>query len=97
VKFVADESCAKSVIQALRSGHDVLAIAEMTKGTADKRVLERAVDAGRMVITEDNDFGELVYARGRPSAGFIFVKFHSRARHAKSATVVEAVTQFGER
>ena len=75
----------------------MLAIAEMAKGTADERVLERAVNAGRVVITEDNDFGELVYARGQPSAGVIFVKFHSRVRHAKSAAVVEAVTQFGER
>jgi hypothetical protein len=45
----------------------------------------------RVLITEDRDFGELVYARGRPSGGTILVRFHSRARLAKPTTVVEAV------
>jgi len=39
----------------------------------------------------------LVYARGRRSAGVIFVKFHSRARRAKPAAVVEAVAKVGVR
>ena len=86
------------MIRALRSaGHDVIAIAEVAKGIPDEQVLERAVDAERVLITEDNDFGELVYGRGRPSAGVVFVKFHNRVRRAKPAAVVEAVSRFGER
>ncbi len=50
-----------------------------------------------MLITEDQDFGELVYARGRSSAGVILVRFHSRARRAKPATVVDAVAKLGSR
>jgi hypothetical protein len=39
MNFVADESCAGPVIQALReAGHDVLAIAEGMKGATDKRL-----------------------------------------------------------
>src|SRR5437016_4446052 len=49
------------------------------------------------LTTEDRDFGELVYARGRPSAGVILVRFPSPARHAKPATVVEAVAKLGSR
>jgi sensor c-di-GMP phosphodiesterase-like protein len=42
--FVADESCAKPVIQALReAGHDVVAIAEVAKGASDDQVLECAL------------------------------------------------------
>jgi predicted nuclease of predicted toxin-antitoxin system len=96
VKFVADESCARPVILALRQAeHDVLAIADVAKGEVDERVLELAVSERRVLITEDRDFGELVYARGRQSAGVIFVKFHSRARRAKPAAVVEAVGKLG--
>jgi hypothetical protein len=41
--FVADESCAAPVIRALReAGHDVLAIAEISPGATDEKVLERA-------------------------------------------------------
>jgi predicted nuclease of predicted toxin-antitoxin system len=98
MNFVADESCAAPVIRALReTGHDVLAIAEIAKGIPDERVLERALMERRVLITEDHDFGELVYARGRSSAGVVLLRFHSRVRLAKPAAVVEAVAKLGQR
>ena len=70
MNFLADESCARPVIQALcEAGHDVVAIAEIAKGATDDQVLERALKDKRVLITEDRDFGELVYARRRSSAG----------------------------
>ncbi len=53
------------MIFALREAdHDVLAIAEVAKGAVDERVMERALSERRVLITEDRDFGELVYRRG---------------------------------
>ena len=98
MKFLADKSCAGPVVFALReTGHDVLAIAETAKGVADEQVMERALSERRVLITEDRDFGELVYAHGHRSAGVILVKFHSRARRVKPAAVVEAVAKLGAR
>ena len=98
MKFLADESCARPVISALReAGHDVLAIAEFSKGVTDEMVMERAASEKRVVITEDRDFGELVYAHGSSSPGVVFVKFPTHARRGKPGAVVEAVTKFGER
>ena len=98
MNLLADESCAGPVIRALlEAGHDVVAIAEVAKGATDEQVLERALNEKRVLITEDRDFGELVYARGRSSAGVILVRFRSRARQAKPATVVEAVRKLGLR
>ncbi len=98
MKFLADESCAGPVIFALRQAdHDVFSITEVAKGAVDERVMERALSERRVLITEDRDFGELVYARGNQSAGVIFVKFHSRARRAKPAAVVEVVAKLGVR
>ncbi|OLB33161.1 MAG: hypothetical protein DMG41_34560 [Acidobacteria bacterium] len=74
-----------------------MAIVEAAKGATDEQVLERALNEKRVRITEDRDFGQLVYARGRSSAGAILVRFDSRARRAKPATVVEAVTKLGSR
>jgi len=98
VEFVADESCAGPVIRALRAaGHDLIAIAEIAKGSPDEAVMDHAFGEGRVLITEDSDFGELVYARGRSPVGVIFVKFDNRARRAKPGAVVEAVAKLGER
>src|SRR5258708_12150075 len=91
MNFLADESCAGPVVRTLReAGHDVVAIAEVARGATDEQVLERALNENRVLITEDRDFGELVYARGRSSAGVILVRFHSRARQAKPPTAVAA-------
>lgn len=44
MNFVADESCARPIIQALReAGHDVVAISEIAGGATDDQVLERAL------------------------------------------------------
>jgi len=59
--------------------------------------MERAFNERRVLLTEDRDFGELVYARGWPSVGVIFVKFDNRARRAKPSAVVEAVAKLGQR
>jgi len=98
MNFLADESCAGPAIQALReAGHEVVAIAEVAKGTVDELVMRRALSERRILITEDPDFGELVYARGHSSAGVILVRFPSRVRRAKPPSVVEAVAKLGAR
>jgi len=98
MKFLADESCAGPVIRALRdAGHDVTAIVEVAQGAPDDEVMALALRESRILITEDSDFGELVYARGHSAAGVMFVRFPNRVRQAKLASVVEAVAKLGER
>src|SRR5579862_7030523 len=98
MNFVADESCAGPVVRALReAGHDVLAVAEIAKGATDETILRFAMEQSHLLITEDRDFGELVFARDQPSAGVILVRIHSGVRRAKTAIVLEAVTKSGAR
>jgi predicted nuclease of predicted toxin-antitoxin system len=98
MNFLADESCAGPVIQGLReAGHDVVAIAEVAKGSVDELVIGRALGEPRILLTEDPDFGEWVYARGHTSAGVILVRFPNGVRRAKPPSVVEAVAKLGLR
>jgi predicted nuclease of predicted toxin-antitoxin system len=72
MRFVVDEGCDIAVAQALRSaGHDVVAVAEIAPRAADDRVLKFALDDRRILITEDKDFGELVFAQGQKNNGVI--------------------------
>ena len=98
MKFLADESCTRPVILALRNaGHDVTAISEVAGGATDDQVLERASSEARILITEDRDFGNLVFGQQRPSPGVMLVKFQGRVRSAKAASVVQAVTLLGSK
>ena len=63
----------------------------------DDDVREMAVKDERILITEDKDFGQLVYADMRRTDGVIFIRFPVRARRNLPETVVEVVRQRGRR
>jgi predicted nuclease of predicted toxin-antitoxin system len=89
MRFLADESCDFAVVRALRSaGHDVVAIVETARGGSDESVIEQARRQGRIFITEDRDFGQLVYAATLPSAGVILLRFPASARDSLAPTVL---------
>jgi predicted nuclease of predicted toxin-antitoxin system len=75
----------------------VTAIAEVSMGMADEEVMRRALREGRELVTEDQDFGELVYNRGHSSCGVVRVKFPSRDCTLKSTSTVEAIATVGAR
>jgi predicted nuclease of predicted toxin-antitoxin system len=98
LRFLADESCDFSVVRALRAaGHDVVAVGEVAPRLEDTEVIERAVREERVLLTEDKDFGQLVYAGGHESSGVILIRFPSRARLTLAALVLETVQRHGER
>ena len=59
--------------------------------------MERAVRENRLLITEDKDFGQLVYAKMEKTGGVIFIRFPARVRRSLPATVVEVVRRRGQR
>ena len=97
MRFLADESCDFAVVRALRSAqHDVLAIAEVSPRIGDKEVLKQARDEKRVLLTEDTDFGELVYAEGLGSSGVILFRFPSTARRAMAEAALDVTNRIGE-
>lgn len=98
MQILADESCARPTIESLRAaGHDVVSIAEIAAGSSDEDVLARAHAERRILITEDRDFGELIYAKGNPSPGVILIRFQGPTTSAKTAALVETVAILGTR
>jgi Domain of unknown function (DUF5615) len=79
------------------AGHDVAVVAEHHRGAADDRVLALALQEGRVLLTEDTDFGELVFSRGNRSIGVILFRFPARARVDLAGSVVTFVELVGER
>jgi predicted nuclease of predicted toxin-antitoxin system len=62
MKFLADENISTKVVNDLKSkGIDVISLKELGHGLSDEAVLEAANAQGRIVLTFDDDFGELIY------------------------------------
>ena len=84
MKFLADECCDASLVEHLREdGHDVVYVVESMRGATDAEVLRRAFEEKQIVLTEDKDFGELVYRLRRPAHGVVLLRFATAQRALK--------------
>ena len=60
-------------------GHDVVAVAETIPQSDDRSILDQAVAEGRILITNDKDFGELVFRWGKGHHGVILLRLHDES------------------
>ncbi|GFP22095.1 hypothetical protein HKBW3S43_00356 [Candidatus Hakubella thermalkaliphila] len=97
VRFLADESCDFAVVRALRAaGYDVLAVSEVTCRSDDSELIAQAAQEQRILLTEDKDFGWLVFVSRADSPGVILIRFPGNARKALAQTVRQLVQENGE-
>lgn len=76
MKILADENVEGEIVSALReAGHSVSDIKETSPGIEDADVLTLASDSESILLTNDKDFGDLVYRDGRFSKGVILLRF----------------------
>ena len=62
--ILADENIDAHIIDYLRSkGIEVFSVRENYPGITDEQVIALSKDPPRIILTEDKDFGEWVYAR----------------------------------
>jgi predicted nuclease of predicted toxin-antitoxin system len=72
MRWLADECAAAPLVAALReNGHDVVYIAEVAPRASDAEVLRLARDEARLLLTDDKDFGDLVFRQNWPVAGVV--------------------------
>ena len=98
MRFLADENCDFALVKALRQvGHDVTAIKEMMPGAEDEKVIDLAVRESRLLLTEDKDFGQLVFASSVKSAGVILIRFPAHARQTMVQTIADLIQTSSEK
>lgn len=97
MRILADECCDAGLVDALRAdGHDVLSVSSTTPGAADSDVLAQAVGSGRLLLTEDRDYGELVFAGLSEHEGVLYVRFPGNARQTMISRARAFVADRGE-
>lgn len=88
--IVADESVDFGIVTALRErGFDVSAIAELFPSIPDPQVLRFAVEKNALLLTEDKDFGELVYRLRLPHRGILLIRIQESGGETKYERVVQ--------
>lgn len=94
MNLVADENVDRAIVERLRrDGHTVEWIVEVSPGISDEAVLRLAANGPAVLVTEDKDFGELVYRRGLTHAGVLLVRLDGLDGAAKSELVSRVIEE----
>jgi predicted nuclease of predicted toxin-antitoxin system len=77
IPLLADENVPLPSVRRLReSGFDIASMSELAPGADDLEVLRIAREDGRVLVTFDRDFGELIFRDLAPvPAGVIYLRF----------------------
>jgi predicted nuclease of predicted toxin-antitoxin system len=98
VRWLADECIAAPLVARLRAAaHDVVYVAETASGLSDADVIALALRDTRLLLTEDKDFGDLVFRRKQPVAGVVLMRIDVEDAQLKMARLSAAIERYGDR
>ena len=94
MRIVTDECVDFGIIRKLRAnGVEVFSISEEVGSIKDNDVLNIANEQNTILLTEDKDFGELVFRLKLPNPGVVLVRMLKSTRLEKIDKVVGVVLQ----
>src|SRR3989338_10688265 len=92
LKFLIDESSGFKLYNFLAGkGFDVKFVGKVMPGSPDEKVLAFAEEEKRILITNDKDFGELIFRLNKPSSGIILLRLKLDSPKQREKYVEEAI------
>lgn len=94
-RFIVDECTGAAVVAYLRNqGFDVISVSEALPQAVDRDILQYAVSDRRIVITNDKDFGDMVFRDGREHAGILLLRLSDDRAATKVRIVASVIHQY---
>ena len=95
MNLLADEGVDKPIVNALRSaGFDVVYIMETNRGAEDSLILNLANDQQRVLLTQDKDFGELVFRLKQAHCGVVLIRLEGYLSTLKAEIIVNVIMKY---
>lgn len=95
--IVADENVDFRIVTHLRNhGFHVISILEDFRGISAKEVLQIARERNALIVTEDKDFGEWVFAHKEKNTGIVFLRYKSHEMREISKSLLDLLLKHGE-
>ena len=95
MRFLVDECAGPGVAKWLRTqGHEVFSVYEQLPGASDDVLLAKANAEDWVLITNDGDFGKLVFCEGRPHRGVIFLRLLNERTPNKIGVLLKLLSSY---
>lgn len=94
--IIADENLHGLLVKALKDhGYTVQMVAAIDQGAADEVVIEMAYHEAAIVVTEDKDFGELVFAHQMAKVTVVFLRYRLAELPLITRNLLRVVGEYG--
>lgn len=94
MRVVADESVDYGIITYLKkNGFEILAIEDLHKGSTDEEVLNFSLIENSLLLTEDKDFGELVFRLKKAHIGIVLIRLHGVDLEIKNKIIIRSLKE----
>ena len=98
MRFLVDECTGPAVAAWLRDqSHEVFSVYEEARGMADQDVLSKAHAEDWILVTNDKDFGEMVYRERKPHCGVILLRLNDERASSKTDAVRKLLASYADR
>ena len=95
MRWLVDECVDAALVGLLRqSGHEALFVSEISPRATDIDVMNRAERDHRLLLTEDKDFGDLVFRLARPVPGIVLIRIVAMQRQCNAERLTVAIKRF---
>ena len=75
--IITDENIPLQIIEKLRELNiETFSVFEDSRGISDKEIINLAQNPPRVILTEDKDFGDLVFAYNQDKTSVILLRYH---------------------
>jgi len=79
LKLLIDESLDNRIQKKLKiPNFDVILVSDYSKGISDYEILQLSRELNSIVITEDRDFGEWIFAHGEKNVSVVYLRYNAR-------------------
>ena len=91
MKFIVDECTGPVLARWLAGEHyDIFSVYEKSPGLDDETILEKAFLENRILTTNDKDFGDMIFRKGKKHKGVILLRLDNE-RNANKIYVLESL------
>ncbi len=98
MRFIVDESSGPALARWLElQGHDVFSVFHQARGASDEAVLALSVAQARILITNDKDFGYLVFRQRLAHRGVILLRLTDERATSKIRVLKSVLDNYADR
>ncbi|MGB3299823.1 MAG: DUF5615 family PIN-like protein [Phormidesmis sp.] len=98
MKFLVDECTGPFVAKWLSAeGYQVFSVFDELRGASDNELLAKAYAENWIFITNDKDFGEMIYRQNRSHCGIVFLRLRDQRSFVKIDVLSRLISLYADR